>query len=78
MHIHNANFIHRDFHSGNILVNYNVHYYGCESCKIGDLGLSRSANDTSNTSSDNEIYGMMPYIAPEIFKGSAFSKKSDI
>jgi serine/threonine protein kinase len=46
-----------------------------EYCKIGDLGLSRLANDTSL---DNEIYGVIPYIAPEIFKGSAFSKESDI
>ncbi|PKC00140.1 kinase-like protein, partial [Rhizophagus irregularis] len=28
--------------------------------------------------SDDEIYGVIPYIAPEIFKGSAFSKESDI
>jgi serine/threonine protein kinase len=46
--------------------------------KIGDLGLSRPASDTSDTSSDNEIYGVIPYIAPEIFKGSAFSKESDV
>jgi serine/threonine protein kinase len=52
-------------------------YYnnGDELCKIGDLGLSQCANDNS---SDNEIYGVIPYIAPEIFKGSAFSKESDI
>ena len=28
--------------------------------------------------SNNEIYGVIPYIAPEIFKGSKFSKESDI
>jgi serine/threonine protein kinase len=42
---------------------------------IGDLGLSRPANDNSK---NNEIYGVIPYIAPEIFKGSTFSKESDI
>src|ERR1041384_3590845 len=42
---------------------------------IGDLGLSQPAN---NTSLNNEIYGVIPYIAPEIFKGAAFSKESDI
>ena len=42
---------------------------------IGDLGLSKPANDTP---SNNEIYGVIPYIAPEIFKGAAFSKESDI
>ncbi|CAI2178838.1 2675_t:CDS:2 [Funneliformis geosporum] len=37
-------------------------------------GLSQPANDTSN----NEIYGVVPYIAPEIFNGDSFSKASDI
>jgi serine/threonine protein kinase len=51
-----------------------------ESCKIdqyliGDLGLSQPINDTSK---NNEIYGVIPYIAPEIFKGAKFSKASDI
>ncbi|PKY21678.1 kinase-like protein [Rhizophagus irregularis] len=65
-------FIHRDFHSGNILLtsSYYLHRW-----QIGDLGLSQPAN---NTSSNNEIYGVIPYVAPEIFKGSAFSKESDI
>src|SRR6266536_6267235 len=40
-----------------------------------DLGLSQPVN---NTSSSNEIYGVIPYIAPEIFKGAKFSKESDI
>ncbi|RGB38463.1 kinase-like domain-containing protein [Rhizophagus diaphanus] len=66
-YIHNNEFIHRDFHSGNILSDY--------SWKIGDLGLSQSVN---NESSNNEIYGVIPYIAPEIFKGSSFSKETDI
>ncbi|RGB36129.1 kinase-like domain-containing protein [Rhizophagus diaphanus] len=43
--------------------------------QIGDLGLSQPAN---NTLSNNEIYGVIPYVAPEIFKGAAFSKESDI
>ena len=44
--IHNSNFIHRDFHSGNILlVN--------QGWKIGDFGLSQPANKTL---SNNEIY----------------------
>ncbi|POG66921.1 kinase-like domain-containing protein, partial [Rhizophagus irregularis DAOM 181602=DAOM 197198] len=72
--IHEKDFIHRDFHSGNILVEITE----IDSCiidqyLIGDLGLSQHANNTSN-----EIYGVIPYIAPEIFKGVAFSKASDI
>ncbi|RGB27366.1 kinase-like domain-containing protein, partial [Rhizophagus diaphanus] len=67
--IHLNNFIHRDFHSGNILLDASL-------WKIGDLGLSQSV--VNNKSSNNEIYGVIPYIAPEIFKGSAFSLESDI
>ncbi|PKC03445.1 kinase-like protein [Rhizophagus irregularis] len=69
--IHARNFIHRDFHSGNILLSKK----SGQRWLIGDLGLSQSAN---NTLLNNEIYGIMPYIAPEIFKGAAFSKESDI
>ncbi|EXX69563.1 Cdc15p [Rhizophagus irregularis DAOM 197198w] len=74
--IHEKDFIHRDFHSGNILIEIIEN----GSCKvdqylIGDLGLSQPAN---NTSSNNEIYGVIPYIAPEVFKGAKFSKASDI
>jgi serine/threonine protein kinase len=66
--IHEERFIHRDLHSGNILsVNSKWH--------IGDLGLSQPANITS---SNNNIYGVIPYIAPEIFNGNAFTKESDI
>ncbi len=39
------------------------------------MGLSQPAN---NTSLNNEIYGIIPYIAPEIFNGAKFSKESDI
>ncbi|CAB5367543.1 unnamed protein product [Rhizophagus irregularis] len=82
--IHKANFIHRDFHSGNILfgsADFNIpssetgKFRERHEWKIGDLGLSQPAN---NTSSNNEIYGVIPYIAPEIFKGSSFSKETDI
>ena len=36
--------------------------------------MSQPANNSSN----NEIYGVIPYVAPEIFKGAVFSKESDI
>ncbi|UZO14563.1 uncharacterized protein OCT59_006019 [Rhizophagus irregularis] len=84
--IHNSDFIHRDFHSGNILSRLSgmnrLRRRGEEESikkrhqwQIGDLGLSQPSN---NTSSNNEIYGVVPYIAPEIFRGSGFSKESDV
>ncbi|PKC09528.1 kinase-like protein, partial [Rhizophagus irregularis] len=39
------------------------------------LGLSHPANDSLF---NKEIYGVIPYIAPEIFKGAKFSHASDI
>ncbi|PKY19225.1 kinase-like protein [Rhizophagus irregularis] len=48
--IHEVNFIHRDFHSGNILLESE----SSGKWKIGDLGLSQPANSTLL---NNEIYG---------------------
>ncbi|GBC45040.2 kinase-like domain-containing protein [Rhizophagus irregularis DAOM 181602=DAOM 197198] len=42
---------------------------------ICDLGLSLPANYSLL---NNEVYGVTPYIAPEIFKGGAISKESDV
>ncbi|CAB5388867.1 unnamed protein product [Rhizophagus irregularis] len=69
--IHKSEFIHRDFHSGNILSNLSNGKR--QQWQIGDLGLSQPVN---NAQSNNEIYGVIPYVAPEIFKGcsSNFSK----
>ncbi|CAI2186697.1 17090_t:CDS:2, partial [Funneliformis geosporum] len=54
--------IHRDIHSGNILfVETNAYSYQWQ---IGDFGLSRPANITS---SSDEIYGVISYLAPEVF-----------
>ncbi|GES89968.1 kinase-like domain-containing protein [Rhizophagus clarus] len=69
--IHKENFIHRDFHSGNILLKRND---SGNLWKIGDLGLLQPENNISG----NEIHGVIPYISPEIFKDSSFSKASDI
>ncbi|RIA92167.1 kinase-like domain-containing protein [Glomus cerebriforme] len=71
--IHYKN-IHRNFHSGNILYNKSISEQQAQ-WKIGDLGLSQPANIPSL---NNEIYGVIPYIAPEIFKGAKFSRASDI
>ncbi|RGB27614.1 kinase-like domain-containing protein, partial [Rhizophagus diaphanus] len=67
--IHYRNAIHRDFHSGNILFDSDHKW------KIGDLGLLQAVN---NKSSNNDIYGVIPYIAPEVFRGSKFTKEADI
>ena len=64
--MHNADIIHKDYHSGNIFIGYFV--------MTGDLGISKSAMEED----DDEIYGIISYVAPEIFQGQKYTKSSDI
>ncbi|RIB24179.1 kinase-like domain-containing protein [Gigaspora rosea] len=64
-----AEYIHADFHSGNILQD-NITSY------IADLGLSRK---TDEKVLEGDIYGVMPYVAPEVLLGEQqFTKATDI
>ncbi len=67
-HLHNQKIIHRDFHSGNIL------YENEFDVVISDLGISKSSIDND----DEEIYGVISYMAPEIFQGKGYTMASDI
>jgi len=67
--IHEQNIIHHDLHSGNILQAY--------SSFIADLGLSISVGQSS-TSNKNNIYGVLPYIAPEVLNGKPYAFSFDI
>ncbi|RIB17995.1 kinase-like domain-containing protein [Gigaspora rosea] len=69
--IHSNNIIHRDLHSGNILQD-NLH-----SAYIADMGLSISSNIALKVESGG-IYGILPYIAPEILNGGQYTTASDI
>ncbi|RIB27271.1 kinase-like domain-containing protein [Gigaspora rosea] len=69
--IHSHNIIHRDLHSGNIFQDDLHNAY------IGDLGFAIAINRTLEKES-NEIYGALPYIAPEILQRKSFTKASDI
>ena len=67
--IHSQNLIHRDLHSGNILQD-NLY-----SAYIADLGLSISANIALEKEG---VYGVLPYIAPEVLCGNPCVVESDI
>ncbi|CAI2191293.1 11016_t:CDS:2, partial [Funneliformis geosporum] len=73
LNIHGNGIIHRDFHSGNILMEQYIYNQGL-SIKIGDLGLSKSATEAD----DNEIYGIISYMAPEVLQGQKYTTASDI
>ena len=68
--IHEKELIHRDLHIGNIL----SFPYAC----INDMGLCKPAdyNKLENTNNKN-IYGVLPYIAPEILRGQNYTKAAD-
>ncbi|GES84076.1 kinase-like domain-containing protein [Rhizophagus clarus] len=77
--IHSMKLIHRDFHSGNILQNISQ-TDGTIKTFITDLGLCRPIDQTlKNISKKRDVYGVLPYVAPEILRRTQdYSKTSDI
>ncbi|RIB21612.1 kinase-like domain-containing protein, partial [Gigaspora rosea] len=69
--IHSHDLIHRDLHSGNIF------QADLKSAYIADLGLSMSANIMLKSKSDG-VFGILPYIAPEVLEGNQYTTASDI
>ncbi|CAB4476750.1 unnamed protein product [Rhizophagus irregularis] len=67
--IHELNLVHGDFHSGNLLC------HDHELVTISDLGLCRPI-DQPNIK--DGIYGVLPYIAPEVLRGKPYTKAADI
>ncbi|GBB91323.1 hypothetical protein RclHR1_18540002 [Rhizophagus clarus] len=67
--IHNSGFVHKDFHSGNILYN-SIYPF------ISDLGMCQPAN--KKTGKIEGIYGVLPYVAPEVLCGHQYTKAADI
>jgi len=69
--IHYQDLVHKDFHSGNILIREDE---GVFSPFVADLGLSRPANENVQ----EKIYGVLPYVAPEVLMNKPYTQKSDI
>ena len=65
--IHEKDLIHCDLHSGNMLIQ-------AGDCRITDLGLCGPVDDESS----GKIYGIIPYISPEILQGKKNTKESDV
>ncbi|RIB01671.1 kinase-like domain-containing protein, partial [Gigaspora rosea] len=66
--IHNAGYIHANLHSGNILHNRGTSY-------VSDLGLSKKAGENN---AEDIVFGVIPYVAPEVLSGKQFTKRADI
>uniref|UniRef100_U9UPD6 Protein kinase domain-containing protein n=1 Tax=Rhizophagus irregularis (strain DAOM 181602 / DAOM 197198 / MUCL 43194) TaxID=747089 RepID=U9UPD6_RHIID len=69
--IHEIELIHRDLHIGNILRLKNL------TC-ITDMGLCKPADCNTSENAKSKIYGILPYIAPEILRGQNYTKAADI
>ena len=70
MMIHEKSYIHHDLHSGNIF-SYDIQY-----SLIGDLGLCQQVVDKKDN--PNKIFGVIPYLAPEVLSKKPYTKESDI
>ncbi|KAG9285196.1 hypothetical protein G9A89_004411 [Geosiphon pyriformis] len=71
--IHSFGMVHCDLHSGNIL------QYGYDEVYIGDLGLCQPVkNEATTTTEEKKIYGVIPYIPPEVLRGEKFTTAGDI
>ena len=68
--IHQQKLVHCDFHHGNILLNQG-------SLSISDLGLCKPV-ESFQSFKQNEIYGVLPFVAPEILRGKPYTLASDI
>ncbi|RHZ87619.1 hypothetical protein Glove_33g65 [Diversispora epigaea] len=75
MDIHKLDIVHQDFHPGNIL-SYNFKNY---SIKISDFGLSKLIGVNPNNPEKKNIFGVLPYIAPEVLSGDEeYTKAADV
>ncbi|GBC09643.1 hypothetical protein RclHR1_00900029 [Rhizophagus clarus] len=71
--IHEKDMIHRDFHTGNILL-MSTSLNDDISIVISDMGFCGKVSKSDKT----EVYGVMPYVAPEILRGNRYTCATDI
>ncbi len=68
--IHKKGLTHQDFHSGNILNKPGIAF-------ITDLGLCKPADEETEKHNKN-VYGVLPYVAPEVLRGKTYTQASDV
>uniref|UniRef100_U9TTA7 Protein kinase domain-containing protein n=1 Tax=Rhizophagus irregularis (strain DAOM 181602 / DAOM 197198 / MUCL 43194) TaxID=747089 RepID=U9TTA7_RHIID len=71
--IHAEGKIHGNLHGGNLLIEDEKI---STDARIGDVGLHGPCNNENKSS--NQIYGVLPYVAPEVLRGENYSPASDI
>ncbi|PKY47192.1 kinase-like protein [Rhizophagus irregularis] len=69
--IHLEGSFHRKLHSGNILKNETTTF-------ISDLGMCCPAEIPTADYNSSGVYGVLPYVAPELLRGDHYTKSADI
>ncbi|GBC07335.1 hypothetical protein RclHR1_00740018 [Rhizophagus clarus] len=72
--IHSEGKVHKNLHGGNLLIEDKKI---STDARIGDVGLYGPCCYYENKN-PGEIYGVLPYVAPEILRGESYSTASDI
>ncbi|RHZ46353.1 hypothetical protein Glove_624g13 [Diversispora epigaea] len=72
--IHELDIIHQDFHPGNIL---SYEFNSIFPLQISDFGLSKLIGQNTKNP-EREIFGVLPYIAPEVLSGEEYTKAADV
>ncbi|GBB95365.1 hypothetical protein RclHR1_25190002 [Rhizophagus clarus] len=62
---------HRNLHGGNLLIDDEM------DVRISDMGIYGPSYNLENRNL-NQIYGVLPYIAPEVLRGKNYTAASDI
>ena len=69
--MHKLNIVHKDLHSGNIFMS------GLVGAVIGDLGISKSATESSNVNNENygirySLYGSRDFSRTKIYRSFGY------
>ncbi|CAB5352340.1 unnamed protein product [Rhizophagus irregularis] len=70
--IHKKKKVHRDFHTGNILYKNNRSI--TLDIRISDMELCGEVGNID----ENNVYGVLPYVAPEVLRGKPYTQAADI
>ncbi|CAG8654688.1 3443_t:CDS:2, partial [Scutellospora calospora] len=75
--LHVQNLIHRNIHSGNVLIGSQIACDGTRflTCALTDYGLSINKD---NVNCLGKVSGVLPYIAPEVIRGKPYTQAADI
>ncbi|RHZ75601.1 hypothetical protein Glove_212g161 [Diversispora epigaea] len=73
--IHRLDVVHQDFHPGNIL---SSNFEDSSNIAISDFGLSKLIEENPNNLEKKNIFGVLPYIAPEVLSGEEYTKAADV